>query len=1131
MSRTDDFSANTSTAGRVSLATPGKGNFETGSDVDWYAMTLQAGTRYLFTLTAGGSGPYTYYSSYGLAVYDSSHAVTGNLYGANDPYGRPVLEFAPTVTGTYYVAAISNYASYGLGDYELSAAVRTAADDFSADTKTTGEIGAGATVSGKFEVAGDRDWLKFHAEPGIHYQFSALGPEIGEISDKVFPTTTRIVDAAGNEYSAWSFDTDKGGDFYLSLLGLKAGNYTVVSRTWSDDYSADNTRPGALAPGGQASGKIEYENDVDRFKVSLEAGKFYTVRLGGDADYYNMVFYDASGERIDYQTGNTMYGEMSYTFAPAISGDVYIQVGAMPLTRARTGVVNYYVGVSTGTDDDIGNTAFTATRTAVGDLARGVLQIGSDIDAFKVALEAGKTYSFALTGAGAGQGYHYIRLTGSDGIDQKASGANLAGYTFTPARSGDYTVAVGSDGGVTPNWAYELAITVPADDAGAAVGSAGTLTLATPKSGALEAGGGDRDWYAIKLTAGTTYWFTAESASSTLTSGGQLRILDASGQQLGLAGATSYGTLADTLSFRAPQSTTYYVEISSPQRNVGAYTLTAKVGINDDHGGTAATATALTPGAAALTGKLEIGSDKDTFKLNVTAGVTYGLKFNMSGNYSSQFGLVDSAGKEIATSYYSGIPSNLKLFTATETGTVFATVSSGFYYADVSNVSYTLAAIDYGKDDYARAATTTATLPMNGQLQAGLDYPGDGDWVRVKLEAGKSYVFSMLDTRSGGGTLAGPSTSYYKFSLSDGSSYPLLGAARADAVESRISFTATKTGDYYLHVNAEYGAMGSFTLKAAQLTGDSSGPALTASSHANGASNVALNATFFKLSFSEAIAIDATGIKVLDESGNVLNFSYMNAVRTPRVNDNTLEFKVEGYLKPGSYTVVLPRGAVLDLAGNAYGGPETIKFTTVQPAAAPTAGNDLLAGGGGTPINGGAGVDTIVYDGQLYQYTIKRIGDKVTVLSQLTGKTDTLENVERLLFGQSAFALDANGNGGQAYRLYKAAFHRMPDQDGLGFWMGQLDHGLSLNEVAGNFMASAEFQSLYGAAPSNQQFINLLYTNVLGRAADSGGFSFWDGALQNGSTREQVLTAFSESAENVAALVGTIGNGFFYTLY
>jgi hypothetical protein len=172
-----------------------------------------------------------------------------------------------------------------------------------------------------------------------------------------------------------------------------------------------------------------------------------------------------------------------------------------------------------------------------------------------------------------------------------------------------------------------------------------------------------------------------------------------------------------------------------------------------------------------------------------------------------------------------------------------------------------------------------------------------------------------------------------------------------------------------------------------------------------------------------------------------------------------------------------------------------------------------------------------VYDGQLYQYTIKRIGDKVTVLSQLTGKTDTLENVERLLFGQSAFALDANGNGGQAYRLYKAAFHRMPDQDGLGFWMGQLDHGLSLNEVAGNFMASAEFQSLYGAAPSNQQFINLLYTNVLGRAADSGGFSFWDGALQNGSTREQVLTAFSESAENVAALVGTIGNGFFYTLY
>jgi hypothetical protein len=49
---------------------------------------------------------------------------------------------------------------------------------------------------------------------------------------------------------------------------------------------------------------------------------------------------------------------------------------------------------------------------------------------------------------------------------------------------------------------------------------------------------------------------------------------------------------------------------------------------------------------------------------------------------------------------------------------------------------------------------------------------------------------------------------------------------------------------------------------------------------------------------------------------------------------------------------------------------------------------------------------------------------------------------------------------------------------------------------------------------NNEQFVTLVYNNVLGRAPDAGGLAFWKGQLDAGSmTRGQVMLGFSESAE------------------
>lgn len=83
-------------------------------------------------------------------------------------------------------------------------------------------------------------------------------------------------------------------------------------------------------------------------------------------------------------------------------------------------------------------------------------------------------------------------------------------------------------------------------------------------------------------------------------------------------------------------------------------------------------------------------------------------------------------------------------------------------------------------------------------------------------------------------------------------------------------------------------------------------------------------------------------------------------------------------------------------------------------------------------------------------------------------------SIERLLFDDRAIAYDIDGNAGKAYRLYQAAFDRLPDQDGAIFWNSKLHDGVG---------------------------------------------------------RSEVLMAFSESPENQAALIGKIGNGISYHLY
>ena len=239
-----------------------------------------------------------------------------------------------------------------------------------------------------------------------------------------------------------------------------------------------------------------------------------------------------------------------------------------------------------------------------------------------------------------------------------------------------------------------------------------------------------------------------------------------------------------------------------------------------------------------------------------------------------------------------------------------------------------------------------------------------------------------------------------------------------------------------------------------------------------------------------------------------------------------------------SYTVTRAGGTVVvtGQGRDTLTGVETLQFADrtvnvldlVSHVAGGTNGNDrFVAQPGNEYVDGGIGLDTVVYDGLRGNYAVTGAGGPALQVAGTSG-TDTLVSIERLVFADGALAFDTGGVAAQAYRVYRAAFDRVPDEKGLGFWITQMDRGTGLLDVSRAFVDSPEFRQKYGDHPSDTAFVELLYQNVLHRAPDQAGAAFWNKAMADGLSREYALMFFSESPENVAATATLIANGINY---
>lgn len=96
--------------------------------------------------------------------------------------------------------------------------------------------------------------------------------------------------------------------------------------------------------------------------------------------------------------------------------------------------------------------------------------------------------------------------------------------------------------------------------------------------------------------------------------------------------------------------------------------------------------------------------------------------------------------------------------------------------------------------------------------------------------------------------------------------------------------------------------------------------------------------------------------------------------------------------------------------------------------------------------------------------------------------------------------------------LYIAFFNRVPDADGLAYWIDQFKAGSTIDKIADDFYRAGLIYSditKYTAEMSNADFIKVIYKNVLGRdEVDAAGMTYWSDKLATGAATRATLVNY-----------------------
>lgn len=264
-----------------------------------------------------------------------------------------------------------------------------------------------------------------------------------------------------------------------------------------------------------------------------------------------------------------------------------------------------------------------------------------------------------------------------------------------------------------------------------------------------------------------------------------------------------------------------------------------------------------------------------------------------------------------------------------------------------------------------------------------------------------------------------------------------------------------------------------------------------------------------------ALVIDASGLA--DGSTMVLNsVDFAAMIGSAKVIGNTRGQILAGDAASQQFTVSAGSGSAV-LAG---GGNDILVFNPAAAVPANSGGmvRAMVAPGAVDRVilHGGQGADTAAFSGAASAYTVENHhGYLVVTANAQPSQQAVVINAEFLQFSDATMAVSEHATLGVIVGLYQNVLERQADYLGISFWAGVEQRGLSLGGVALALIGSAESQALRAATFNGDSAhdIALLYQGIFGRDSDAGGLGFWVGQMARGMTLEQVATSLLTSPE------------------
>lgn len=310
----DIYADNAGTTGVIAVGDSITSEIDTIGDKDWFAVDLEGGNNYRFTMTTealSDLGTLSYFAIEGLIDPNGRNISHGKQ--ADTPH-ETVAEIYVDIleTGRYYMPLrgaptyLNTTAAQGAGGYRLDVTQLVDTDDHGSTVSTATPLMLGQTLTGRIndgvgDIFTDRDWFEVNLEAGQIFDVATtFQPENLDGYGYYYsilhtPQVYQIDDATGNltEYSG--VVAQQTGRYIIEMTGYYSGDYSLeISTPWTFDTTqiAQFIEDGwpQVVTAGNAPRYDYYGNSFEFFglgnadHIIADTGSYINIIGGGGRD-------------------------------------------------------------------------------------------------------------------------------------------------------------------------------------------------------------------------------------------------------------------------------------------------------------------------------------------------------------------------------------------------------------------------------------------------------------------------------------------------------------------------------------------------------------------------------------------------------------------------------------------------------------------------------------------------------------------------------------------------------------------------------------------------------------------------------------------------------------------------------